>query len=251
MNTKMLAPAKLTLELRVTGTRPDGYHLIDAEMVSLDLCDEIEISPGDGLEIVEAGSGLTVESDGTNLVSRALKMVGRTAQVKVTKNIPAGAGLGGGSSDAAAILAWADMTDEVAASSLGADVAFCLVGGRARVGGIGEIVNPLPFRRQVFTLLTPPIGVSTPVVYRTWDQMGAPRGLSGNDLEPAALSAFPELEHWRDALAEVCGSQPKLAGSGGTWYVEGRHEVAHRGVRSVVAHTVAAGYGREKAGQTP
>ncbi|MEZ5280604.1 MAG: 4-(cytidine 5'-diphospho)-2-C-methyl-D-erythritol kinase [Acidimicrobiales bacterium] len=251
MNIKVLAPAKLTLELRVTGTRPDGYHLIDAEMVSLDLCDEIEISQGDGLEIVEAGSGLAVESDGTNLVSRALRMVGRKAHVKVTKAIPAGAGLGGGSSDAAAILAWADMTDEVAASSLGADVAFCLVGGRARVGGIGEVVSPLPFRRQVFTLLTPPIGVSTPVVYRKWDQMGEPRGLNGNDLEPAALAAFPELAHWRDALAEVCGVQPRLAGSGGTWYVEGSHELVHRGVRSVVASTVRAGYGREKAGQTP
>ncbi|MCU1377553.1 MAG: ispE, partial [Acidimicrobiales bacterium] len=123
----VFAPAKLTLSLRVTGTRPDGYHLIDAEMVALDLADELTFADGDGLEVLGA-SGLPVPADDDNLVRRALRMVGRTAHVRLVKRIPAGAGLGGGSADAAAVLRWAGCHDVAAAVSLGADVPFCLLG---------------------------------------------------------------------------------------------------------------------------
>ena len=140
----VVAPAKLTVSLRITGVRDDGYHLIDAEMVSLDLADRLTISEGDGLEIVGPAAG-GIATDDTNLVRRALAAVGRRAHVRVEKHIPAGAGLGGGSSDAAAILRWAGVDDLAVAASVGADVPFCLVGGRARVTGIGEIVEPLPF----------------------------------------------------------------------------------------------------------
>ena len=91
----VLAPAKLTLSLRVTGVRADGYHLVDAEMVSLSLADELTIGSGDGLEVVEAGSGLPVSVGPDNLVSRALAVAGCTAHVRLVKRIPAGAGLGG------------------------------------------------------------------------------------------------------------------------------------------------------------
>src|SRR5688572_23056203 len=104
------APAKLTVSLRITGVRDDGYHLIDAEMVSIDLCDELEIGAGDGLEVVGA-TGLTVPAGDDNLVRRALRLVGRTAHVRLTKRIPAGGGLGGGSTDAAAVLRWAAFDD--------------------------------------------------------------------------------------------------------------------------------------------
>lgn len=231
------APAKLTVSLRITGVRDDGYHLIDAEMVSLDLCDDLYIGQGSGLRIVEAGSGLDVSAD-DNLVSRALALVGREADVELVKRIPAGAGLGGGSSDAAAVLRWAGGVDPALAASIGADVAYCLVGGRARVTGIGDVVEPLPHAERDFTLLTPPFGVSTPLVYRSWDDMGGPLGDHGNDLEPAALAAVPELAEWRDALGEATGVVPRLAGSGGTWFVDGHHAgVAHRGV---AARTVSA-----------
>jgi len=232
---ELLAPAKLTLSLRVTGVRSDGYHLIDAEMVSLDLYDRLVVDP--------AGEGLTVIADGVerpgaddDLVARALRRTGRTAAVVLHKRIPPGAGLGGGSSDAAAILRWAGLDDPVAAAELGADVAFCLRGGRARVQGIGELLEPLAHQDRTVTLLTPPLHCSTPVVYRAWDDLGGPRGDHGNDLEPAALHAFPELARWRDELAGATGERPRLAGSGSTWFVEG----AHPGPGRVVTQTVPA-----------
>ncbi len=214
------APAKLTVSLRVTGVRADGYHLIDAEMVALDVGDRLEIDPdGDGLEIV--GSVGTVVADADNLVARALRLAGRRAFVRVCKAIPPGAGLGGGSADAAAVLRWAGYRDLVGAASIGADVAFCLVGGRARVGGIGEVVEPLPFVERTYTLAVPPFGCSTPAVYRQWDLMGGPAGEYGNDLEPAALVVEPRLAAVRDTLAKATGRRPRLAGSGSTWFVEG------------------------------
>lgn len=250
MSVRLLSPAKLTVELAVTGLREDGYHLIDAEMVALDYHDTIDIADGDYLEIEEAASGLSVQPGDDNLISKALRLAQKRAGVRVKKRIPAGAGLGGGSSNAATVLAWAGFDDEIVAASLGADVAFCLVGGRARVTGIGEVVRPLAFVERTFTLLTPPIGVSTPLVYKVWDEMGGPSGENGNDLEPAALRAFPELSRWRDALGDVAGVVPRLAGSGGTWFVEGEYQLELDGVVSVVAKTVRSGYGREKSGQT-
>jgi 4-diphosphocytidyl-2-C-methyl-D-erythritol kinase len=164
-------------------------------------------------------------------VSRALRAVGRDARVAVDKRIPVGAGLGGGSADAAAVLRWAGCDDLGLAAQIGADVPFCLVGGRARVTGVGEVVEPLAFEERVFTLLTPPFGVSTAVVYRTWDQLlgpargGGPEitpaGDGSNDLEPAALALEPRLAEWRDRLGDASGKVPALAGSGSTWFVEG------------------------------
>lgn len=226
----VLAPAKLTLSLRVTGVRDDGFHLIDAEMVTLDLADELVFTDGDGLEIV----GIVVDAGEDNLVKRALRAVDRTAHVTVTKRIPAGAGLGGGSADAAAVLRWAGCDDLGVAVALGADVPFCLLGGRARVTGIGEVLEPLPFVERTFTLLTPPLHVSTPAVYRAWDDLGGPRAEGPNDLEPAALVVEPRLAEWRDRLGDATGQTPILAGSGSTWFVEG----AFPGGERVVTRTI-------------
>ena len=272
---RLLAPAKLTLRLQIVGVRSDGYHLIDAEMVTLDLCDEIIVYPSSQssaeivpVPVVPDGLGAKpdwdIPADGSNLVLRALRLAGRTAHIEVRKRIPPGAGLGGGSADAAAVLRWANRlaAAEAAptagpasghqsrglssaattaeglvdgdrpwgrgarrhitpldAATLGADVAFCLIGGRARVTGIGETVEPLPFRDQSFVLWTPPQHVDTAAVYRTWDELDGPVGERSNDLEPAALAFCPELAVWRDALAAQSGRTPQLAGSGGTWFV--------------------------------
>ena len=216
------APAKLTVSLRVAGVRADGYHLIDAEMVTLDHGDMLEFDDGDRLEVVGPyAAGVPTGPD--NLVRRALDLVGRRASVRLDKQVPAGAGLGGGSADAAAVLRWAGCSDPSVAARLGADVAFCLVGGRARVTGVGEVVDPLPFVARTFTLLVPPVAVSTPLVYRAWDQLGGPSAADGsvNDLEPAALVVVPELVEWRDRLARATGRRPQLAGSGGSWFVDG------------------------------
>jgi 4-diphosphocytidyl-2-C-methyl-D-erythritol kinase len=226
------AHAKLTRALRVVGVRDDGYHLLEAEMATVDLADELEIEPGlDGFEVVdevafvgeggEIGPAVGGIAPGAeNLVTKALAAVGRRARVRLTKRIPAGAGLGGGSSDAAAVLRWAGADDETLAVGLGADVPFCVVGGRALVSGIGERVEPLDFEDFTAVLVTPALKVSTPEVYRTWDALGGPVGEHGNDLEPAALALQPRLLWWRDLVFSVAGERPRLAGSGGTWYIE-------------------------------
>ncbi|HEU5149818.1 MAG TPA: 4-(cytidine 5'-diphospho)-2-C-methyl-D-erythritol kinase [Iamia sp.] len=221
------APAKLTLSLRVTGVRDDGYHLVDAVMVSLDLADTLTFGPGDGLVVEEAGTGLPVPADDDNLVRRALRAVDRIAAVHLVKRIPAGGGLGGGSADAAAVLRWAGRAataaDVALAAGLGADVPFCLRGGRARVTGIGEVLVPEPHVDATYTLVVPPFGCSTPAVYAAWDALGGPTADGPNDLEPAALVVEPRLAAWRDALGAATGETPVLAGSGSTWFVPGAH----------------------------
>ncbi len=212
------ALAKLTLSFRVVGVRDDGYHLVDAEMVTIDLCDVLTFTDGDGLEVV--GDPALAGGD-DNLVRRALQAVGRRAHVTLDKRIPVGGGLGGGSADAAAVLRWAGCSDYSVALRLGADVPFCLAGGRARVTGVGEGLHPLPYEERTFTLLTFPRPVSTVEVYRAWDELGGPSGQGSNDLEAAALKVEPRLAQWRDRLGEATGRIPTLAGSGGTWFVEG------------------------------
>jgi 4-diphosphocytidyl-2-C-methyl-D-erythritol kinase len=229
------APAKLTLSLRVVGRRSDGYHLLDSEMVSVDLTDELTFTDGDGLDVV--GGPPDFPRGDHNLVRRALQAVGRVAHVRLVNRIPPGGGLGGGSADAAAVLRWAGVDDVDLAASLGADVPFCLRGGRARVGGTGEHIAPLPHEDRVFTLLTPPFPCSTPDVYKVWDELGGPSADGPNDLEPAALVVEPRLADWRDRLGEVTGQSPVLAGSGSTWWVEGAFPGEGRiVVRSLPAH---------------
>jgi 4-diphosphocytidyl-2-C-methyl-D-erythritol kinase len=243
------AHAKLTLGLRITGVRDDGYHLIDAEMVSLDLHDVITLTPG--------GSGLSASGpfshgialDETNLVARAIRLAGLVTDVGVhlDKQIPHGGGLGGGSTDAATVMRWCGVSATAAelerASRLGADIPFCLVGGRARVRGIGEQVEPLPHVDRIVTLVIPPLGVSTPAAYRTWDALGGPLADGPNDLEPAALAVEPELRRWRDLIGDRIGEAPTLAGSGATWFVDGERantldDLLDEGARVLLARTV-------------
>ncbi len=251
MPVELTAPAKLTLSLRVTGIRSDGYHLLESEMVTLDLADTLVVGPGVGLTIFQQlgqavlggddpdpGSGQgsdiasgpwgppAISTGPDNLVARALDAVGRSARVQLIKRIPPGAGLGGGSADAAAILRWAGCTDLGVAAGLGADVPFCLTGGRAMVRGIGEELTPLPYEDRRFTLLLLPFGVDTAAVYRAWDGLskgggGRASGAGVNELEDAALSVEPRLAPWKQVFAEAAGVEPRLAGSGSTWFVDG------------------------------
>lgn len=243
------AHAKLTLSLRITGTRNDGYHLIDAEMVSIDLHDRLMIDPSRHGVAATGQFTSGIPLDESNLVARALRHVNRTAHVTIDKQIPHGGGLGGGSSDAAAILRWAgsdtDTAGLAAVSHLGADVPFCMIGGRARVQGIGELVSPLPHIDQTFTLVIPPLQASTPAVYAAWDQLGGPTGMGHNDLQPAAMVVEPGLAWWHDAIAERVGDAPVLAGSGATWFTHGERDDAlgdlvDEGARVIVTRSVSA-----------
>lgn len=246
MTVALHAHAKLTWSLRITGVRDDGYHLLDAEMSTLDLHDVLTVDPSRSGIDVTGPYAAGVPTDDGNLVASALRFAGRQAHVTIDKWIPHGGGLGGGSADAAAVLRWAGVDDVASTAVIGADVPFCLIGGRARVRGIGEVVEPLPHVDRVVSLVIPPLEVSTPHVYRAWDELGGPTGTTGNDLEPAALHVVPELTEWRDRIGEACGTRPLLAGSGATWFVEGDHAAVlgplrELGAAVIVTSTVPPG----------
>ena len=185
--------------------RDDGYHLIDAEMVTLDWHDTLTIDP-------VVAPGLTADgpfADGhaaRRLQPRRQGVAARRSHGRRCtshKALPHGGGLGGGSADAAAVLRWAGLRrPRRRAPRLGADVPFCLVGGRARVRGIGEIVEPLPFEPLDITLVVPPLlGEHASSSTARGTTSAGRRGDGANDLEPAALSRVPELADWRDRIA--------------------------------------------------
>ena len=191
MTTAHRAPAKLTWSLRVVGVRDDGYHLIDAEMVTLDLADVVDVDAGAGDDArrCPARSPAACPTDASNLVARALAAVGRTAAVHIDKQIPSGGGLGGGSADAAAILRWAGVDD--AGVGRRPRVPTCRsaspAGGPGSTG-IGEVVEPLPHVERTVTLVVPPLHVSTPAGLPRVGRPGRPDAPTGrNDLEPAAI----------------------------------------------------------------
>ena len=241
--TRIVAPAKLTVSLQVTGVRANGYHELRAEMVALSLADELRIDESRRGFSVTAAAGTRVEwigDEGDNLVTRALDAVGRSALVHLTKRIPIGGGLGGGSSDAAAILRWARCSDPAIALGLGSDVPFSVVGGRALVEGIGEVVTPLEYERRDFVLLIPPFGVTTALVYAAYDAPNhkghsTDESSARNDLTDAALAVEPRLARWRDVLGDLTGREPVLAGSGSTWFVEGRLDTQSGATSSFVS----------------
>jgi 4-diphosphocytidyl-2-C-methyl-D-erythritol kinase len=218
----LLAPAKLTWFLEVGGTRPDGWHEIRSEMVTLSLADELEIEE-QGDYVLLSGETEGVETGPNNLVSRALDLVGRRAGVSVVKHIPTGGGLGGGSADAGAILRWAGGVSASEALTLGSDVPFCQVGGRALVEGVGERVTPLEFIQRPVTLALFDFGVSTSDVYRVFDELTEahePRD-PRNHLTRAAQVVEPRVKTAMSWLAAEFAEEVVLAGSGATLFIEG------------------------------
>ncbi|HEY5104484.1 MAG TPA: 4-(cytidine 5'-diphospho)-2-C-methyl-D-erythritol kinase [Acidimicrobiales bacterium] len=219
------SPAKLTWFLEVTGTREDGYHEIRAEMFTLDFEDRLELDEsGDYLRLEGPFSGVPLDEH--NMVTRALSLVGRRAGVMLHKVIPPGGGLGGGSANAAAILRWAGGVSAGAALSLGGDVPFCQVGGRAHVEGVGERVTELAFEARKVTLVLLGFGVNTRDCYEAYDELAASgvRPEGRNHLETAARLVEPRLATTMDWLQATLGERVHLAGSGSTLFVEGHLE---------------------------
>jgi 4-diphosphocytidyl-2-C-methyl-D-erythritol kinase len=220
---ELMAHAKLTWNLEVTGRREDGYHELRSEMTTIDLHDVLFVDETlDHLEVLSPFA-TEIATDDNNLVVRALRLVGRRAGVRVEKSIPVGGGLGGGSADAAAILRWAGGVSNERAVTLGGDVPFCQLGGRALVEGVGERLQILPFEERPLTLIVPDFGVSTAASYRAYDEMHADgwRPTGPNHLEEPAGRVEPRLATTLAWLRAEIGPQVQLAGSGSSMYVEG------------------------------
>lgn len=219
----LVARAKLTWDLEITGRRDDGYHELRSEMSTIDFSDVLQVDESEDYLQVVSPLGHHVPLDDTNLVARALRLVNRRAGVLIEKAIPIGGGLGGGSADAAAILRWAGGVDETVALTLGGDVPFCQLGGRARVEGVGEILTPLSFVARDVTLMMPSFSVSTAAVYGAYDELvsGGWQPTGGNHLEVPAGVVSPQLHNTLLWLRANYGSRVQLAGSGSTMFIEG------------------------------
>ncbi len=241
------APAKLNLDLYLTGVVADGphrgYHRIDSLVVFLDLGDSLAAAPAPALNLaVDGPFAAALEADNDNLVLRAARALAEAAgveagaQLTLTKTLPVAAGLGGGSADAAAALGllarlWNVRlaSDDLAALGLrlGADLPVCLYGRPAIVGGIGEVITPAPTLPPglALVLANPGIPLSTADVFRArqgpFSRPPAQRdGIGGhNDLEPAARALMPQVAPMLDSLAGLPGARAaRLTGSGPTGF---------------------------------
>jgi 4-diphosphocytidyl-2-C-methyl-D-erythritol kinase len=211
--------SKLTLSLHITGMRADGLHELDATMVSIDEPhDSLDLKPATRTSLAITGPfAVGVPTDASNLAWRAADACGATVEISLHKGIPTGAGLGGGSADAAAVLT-ALGADPALAASLGADVPFCMQGGFARVRGIGDELEPSAAPALAIVIATPPFGCSTAAVYRAWDEFGGPHH-EINDLQAAAEFVEPRLVDFRRRVEAAAGAQTILAGSGSSYAV--------------------------------
>ena len=220
------APAKLTWFLEVVSRRDDGYHQLRSEMTTIDFNDVLVVDESADYVRVNNRFDVEVPVDADNLVARALVVVGRRAGVTIEKSIPIGGGLGGGSADAAAILRWFGGVSVAEALSLGGDVPFCQVGGRALVEGVGERLTPLAFEARDVTLIMPPFAVSTRDCYAAYDELRA-SGWSPeatNHLEVPAGLVEPRLATTLAWLRAEISPEVQLAGSGSTLFVAGHLE---------------------------
>ncbi len=257
MTTKVFAPAKINLALHVVGQRADGYHLLDSLVAFAPVGDTLRISEGDQLTLAVSGAESDgVPQDSSNLVMKAAGLLarGRGAAIQLEKNLPAAAGIGGGSADAAAAIRgllchWqcsdmAKATDEqlrpLAADllKLGADIPMCLACYPARVRGIGEDIEYLSQLKPVPALLVNPrVAVRTPDVFAALAQKENPPlpddipvfetttglinwlGQQRNDLEAAAQIVEPTVGK---VLAALKGTEDcflaRMSGSGATCF---------------------------------
>lgn len=241
--------AKINWTLMITGVRPDGYHLLDMLMQPVSLSDRITILPSSSLSLTVSGSCDT-GPDENNLVLRAARLlrdhagVRQGAAITLEKGIPVQAGMGGGSSDAAAALKGLNMfwnaglpydELEVLGVQLGADVPFFIRGGLARSRGIGEQLEQVPCARfYPLLILQPAGGLSTGAVFRAFHESSSVRnpendtaleailsgGIAGsasafaNVLEPVSRAICPEIGRMAEDLSRRGADLAMMTGSG-------------------------------------
>ena len=246
---RIQARAKINWTLDITGQREDGYHLMDMLMQPVTLHDIVTIEPAEAVTLTTSGQPL-LPPDESHLALRAARALQRHtgctlgAAIHVEKHIPVGAGMGGGSADAAAVLRGLNMLWRLGLTqaelervglTLGADVPFCLRGGLTRTTGIGERMEPLPCGRDwPLVVIQPCEGLSTGAVFRAWHQQAevirpatgnAARALAegdlsllgrslGNVLQPVSQGMRPEIAQAVDALTASGASAALMTGSG-------------------------------------
>ncbi len=259
MRLRLTAPAKINWTLEVLSRRPDGFHNVKTILQTIDLCDSLEMETAADLTLKATGEGLPPPQD--DLTMRAARLLReRTgynggARMRLTKTIPIAAGLGGGSSDAAAALCGLDRLWSLAlsherlvelATELGSDVAFFLRGGTALAEGRGERITPLPDAgRTAILVVVPPLSIpeKTKRMYslltlkdygggaasdRLAEALRQERPFKERDLYDVfgslAFQAFPELQTCRRALIQAGAGAVHLAGSGPALFVLLRNE---------------------------
>jgi len=242
------AYAKLNLALRVLRRRPDGFHEIDSLVQTINLSDSITVEASDaGIEVRNS-----VEVEGVDLAERAArdllaaKGVDGGFRIRIRKGIPVGAGLGGGSSDAAAVLSAIDRmtpprldqeTLRTIAAGIGSDVALFLRGGLARMTGRGEWVESLSgSSHEEYVLIVPPVHCATGPIYRAWEspRIDATKDVlrGENDLLDAALHLHPELVPYRDAIERLDAAYWGMSGSGSSFFASfATREAARAGAK--------------------
>lgn len=235
--------AKINLTLHVTGQRPDGYHLLDSLVVRAKIGDRLQVAPAEDLTLsVDGQFAEGVPLDARNLAIRAAELLdagtGRGAALRLTKNLPAAAGIGGGSADAAATLRalgvhWGLPLPQDTAV-LGADVPVCLQDGPQRMTGVGEVLTPVgPLPPCWIVLVNPGRPLATPQVFAELEcKLNAPMGAipafanfasfaawlasQRNDLEAPARAILPEISLCLEALKDA--ALARMSGSGATCF---------------------------------
>jgi len=247
MATDDAAPAKINLALHVTGRRADGYHLLDSLVVFTALGDRVSATPAAQLSLAVTGpmaAGVPTGPENLVLKAAGLFEAASGARIRLEKHLPAAAGIGGGSSDAAAALRvlarlWGrPLPDAAAVLALGADVPVCLEGRPARMRGIGERLDPLPDLPPAWlVLVNPGVAVPTGTVFAGLarrDNAPMPPPPAGfadaaalaawlasqrNDLEAPAISAVPAIGEVLEALAAAPDVLlARMSGSGATCF---------------------------------
>ncbi|HWI15804.1 MAG TPA: 4-(cytidine 5'-diphospho)-2-C-methyl-D-erythritol kinase [Burkholderiales bacterium] len=245
------APAKLNLMLRIVGRRPDGYHLLQTVFRFIDYGDTVTITVRDDGHITRSRniSGVPPETDLTVRAARALQQAtgcALGADIAVEKRIPMGAGLGGGSSDAATVLLalnrlWNTGLNREALSALGltlgADVPVFVFGRNAFAEGIGERLSAIELPESWYVVLTPRVAVPTARVFahpdlkRDSEPIRIQRfsaGPGGNDLQPVVCSEYPEVARHLAWLEQQAPAM--MTGSGSSVFAAFGSERAARAV---------------------
>ena len=245
---KSSCPAKINLFLKLTGKRSDGYHELESLFAFLDLADDLEVKKSDEFKLEITGEFAAEIDLKNNLFTKILDFfvtqfqISKNLHIKITKNIPVGAGLGGGSSDAAYFLHALNEIFTLNLSILelqkislnfGSDIAFLLQNQAAIVKGRGELITPFPdFSTIPALLINPKISVSTKEIFAKFNENFSPEILTPelvkadisellhfpNDMEKPAISSLPLIAEILDNLNRQNAQIAKMSGSGASCF---------------------------------